>query len=201
MAATSVGTVCWAPLWNPLQPRMGLEHLLLSRSSADGVVLAIDEQRGPFRLAYRLTWTDAWQLRTAELDIAIGGSTASRRLFTDGLGHWHDGGGHDLAELDGCLDIDIWPTPFTNSFPIRRVPLALGERQQFRMAWVFGPDLTVKAQLQAYTRVAGRRYLFESLDGSGFSAELEVDEAGLVLDYPGLFERVNPVARPAPAGD
>lgn len=53
-----------------------------------------------------------------------------------------------------------------------------------------GPDLTVKAQPQAYTRLAERLYLFESLDGSGFRAELAVDEAGVVQDCPGLFQRV-----------
>jgi len=88
------------------------------------------------------------------------------------------------------LDIDIWPTPFTNSFPIRREPMAVGERRQFRMTWVFAPDLTVYPQPQAYTRLAERLYLFENLDGSGFRAELRVDEDGVVLDYPGLFRRI-----------
>jgi hypothetical protein len=111
-------------------------------------------------------------------------------LQTDGEGRWRDGIGQRLAELDGCLDIDIWPTPFTNSFPIRRRPIAVGERQEFRMAWVFGPDLTIRPQPQGYTRLAERLYLFESLDGSGFKAELPVDEDGIVLDYPGLFQRV-----------
>jgi len=58
------------------------------------------------------------------------------------------------------------------------------------MAWVFAPDLTVQAQPQAYTRLAEHRYLFENLDGSGFQAELPVDEAGIVVDYPNLFRRV-----------
>ena len=75
-------------------------------------------------------------------------------LHTDGEGHWRERDGRAIAELDGCRDIDIWPTPFTNSFPIRRETLALGERRQFRMAWVFAPDLTVHAQPQAYTRLA-----------------------------------------------
>jgi hypothetical protein len=111
-------------------------------------------------------------------------------LQTDGTGRWNDGFGRRLDELDGCLDIDIWPTPFTNSFPIRRRPLAVGERGEFRVVWVFGPDLTIKPQPQAYTRAGERVYLFEGLDGSGFEAELTMDEDGVVLDYPGLFERV-----------
>jgi hypothetical protein len=40
------------------------------------------------------------------------------------------------------------------------------------------------------TRLAERLYLFENLDGSGFRAELPVDEDGIALDYPDLFRRV-----------
>ena len=70
------------------------------------------------------------------------------------------------------------------------MPFAIGERREFRMAWVDAIEMTVKPQPQAYTRLAERLYLFESLDGSGFKVELPVDEHGIVLDYPGLFRRV-----------
>ena len=169
---------------------MGLEHLLLEEGVADSVVLAFDEGRGPFRLTYRLTWDESWRLREADLVVATERSTTSLNLRTDGQGRWRDRDGRAIDELDGCVDIDIWPTPFTNSFPVRREPMVVGERRQFRMAWVFAPDLTVRPQPQAYTRLADWLYLFESLDGSGFSAELPVDEDGIVLDYPGLFRRV-----------
>ena len=169
---------------------MGLEHLVLAEDAADSVVLAVDEEHGPFRLAYRLHWNEKWQLRSADFSLSRDGLSRSLSLRTDGNGNWHDGDGKRLAELDGCADIDIWPTPFTNSFPIRRQPLAIGERRTFRMAWVFGPDLTVRPQPQAYTRLGDRLYLFENLDGSGFKAELPVDEDGIVLDYPGLFRRM-----------
>jgi hypothetical protein len=167
-----------------------MEHLLLSERVADSIVLAFDEERGPFRLTYRLSWDELWRLREADLVVATERSTASLNLRTDGHGRWRDGDGRAIDELDGCVDIDIWPTPFTNSFPVRREPLEVGERRQFRMAWVFAPELTVRPQPQAYTRLAERLYLFESLDGSGFKAELPVDEDGIVLDYPGLFRRV-----------
>ena len=183
-------TICWLPTWNGSWEGVGLEHLLLTNDTADSVVLAVDDESGPFRLVYRLRWNEAWQLRSADFSLAREGSSRSLSLQTDGNGNWHDGKGRSLAELDGCMDIDIWPTPFTNSFPIRRQPIAIGERRTFRMAWVFGPDLTVRPQPQAYTRVDDRRYLFENLDGSGFKAELPVDEGGIVLDYPELFRRV-----------
>ncbi len=190
MADGPCKTICWTPSWSESWKGIGLEHLLLTENAADSVVLAIDDERGPFRLVYRLSWTEEWQLRSAELVVSTGHSVQALHLETDGHGHWRDGHGQTLEELDGCLDIDIWPTPFTNSFPIRRSPMALGERREFRMAWVFGPDLTVRPQRQAYTRLGEQLYLFESLDGSGFRAELPVDEDGLVLDYPELFRRV-----------
>lgn len=183
-------TICWVPVWNPHRPAVGLEHLLLEEHAADSVVLAFDDEHGPLRLAYRLRWNERWQLREADLEIATNRLRGSLRLRTDGQGRWRDADGVPFDALDGCLDIDIWPTPFTNSFPIRREPMRVGERRQFLVAWVFGPDLSVRRQPQAYTRLADRRYLFESLDASGFRAELPVDEDGVVLDYPGLFRRV-----------
>jgi hypothetical protein len=183
-------TICWTPTWNIDREGVGLEHLLLTEGMADSVVLAFDEGRGPFRLSYRLTWDERWQLGDAELVVATERGVQSLSLRTDGHGHWRHGDGRVRDDLDGCRDVDIWPTPFTNSFPIRREPMTVGERRQFRMAWIFAPDLTIRAQPQAYTRLADRLYLFENLDGSGFRAELQVDEDGLVIDYPDLFRRV-----------
>ena len=183
-------TICWKPIWSKNREGVGLEHLLLTEHSADSVILAFDDQHGPFRLTYRLTWDELWRVREVELVVTTESLNRSLLLKTDGHGHWRHGDGPVIAELDGCIDVDIWPTPFTNSFPIWREPMAVGERREFYMVWIFAPDLTVHPQPQAYTRLAERLYVFENLDGSGFRAELPVDEDGIVLDYPNLFRRV-----------
>lgn len=183
-------SACWRSTRAGSADGAGLEHLLLADRTADAIVLGIDDQRGPFRLAYRLRWDDPWTLRRAELELATAETRATLALVADGRGSWTDADGNRLPELDGCLDVDIWPTPFTNSFPILRAPLVVGERREYRMAWIDGLHLTMKSQRQAYTRVADRTYRFESLDGSDFTADLTVDADGLVLDYPGLFRRV-----------
>lgn len=182
--------ICWEPLWNPKRSGVGLEHLLLSANQANSVMLAFDEERGPFRLTYHLRWDKQWRLLEAQLETATEQDAKTLRLQTDGQGNWRGSDGQSIDELAGCIDIDIWPTPFTNSFPLRREPLAVGERREFRMAWVLAPELTVQPVPQAYTRLAERLYLFENLDGSGFKAELPVDEDCLVLDYPDFFRRV-----------
>jgi hypothetical protein len=183
-------TICWTPIWNKDREGVGLEHLLLKALVADSVVLAFDEDSGRFGWPYRLSWDESWRLRDANLVVATERSTRSLNLQTDGHGHWRHSDGRTIDDLDGCMGLDIWPTPFTNTFPIRREPLTLGERRQFRMAWISAPDLVVRPQPQAYTRLADRLYLFENLDGSGFQATLPVDGDGIVQDYPDLFRRV-----------
>lgn len=169
---------------------MGLEHLLLGGQTANGMIIALDEEHGPFRFNYHITWGNSWQFHKADLSVVTDCHTRTLILHTDGQGSWRNGRGNTIEELNGCTDIDIWPTPFTNSFPILREPIGIGERRQFLTAWVSGLDLTVHKQQQAYTRLADRQYLFESLEDNGFTAELLVDEDGIVIDYPNLFRRV-----------
>jgi uncharacterized protein len=94
--------VCWMPTWNKAHEGVGLEHLLLDQRAADSVVLAVDEERGPFRLTYHLVWDDAWRLREAELVVATDRSTQSLSLRTDGQGHWRHNDGRTCGDLDGC---------------------------------------------------------------------------------------------------
>lgn len=183
-------SICWLPTWNKTRKGLGLEHLILHDSSADSVVLAFDERGDPFRLVYRLVWNQEWQLRSAHFTLVTSLQTRTLSVETVGSGRWRHSGGRVITELDQCLDIDVWPTPFTNTFPIRRQPLAVGERREFRVAWVNAPAMTIEPQMQAYTRLEDRLYLFENLDGSGFKAELPVDGRGVVLDYPKLFQRI-----------
>src|SRR4029453_7636573 len=100
--------ICWMPLWNENRAGVGLEHLLLADRAADSVVLAFDEEHGPFRLTYRLGWDDSWRLHEAELTVATERFTRSLILETDGNGQWRHGDGRPIDELDGCIDIDIW---------------------------------------------------------------------------------------------
>src|SRR5262245_6660170 len=143
-------TICWIPIWNKNRKGLGFEHLLLAEHAADSVVLAFDEEGRPFRLTYRLTWDRGWSLHDVELVVATEQSTRSLSLQTDARGHWQKSDGQALNQLDGCMDVDIWPTPFTNTFPIRREAMAVGERRQLDVAWIFAPDLTVHRQPQAY---------------------------------------------------
>ncbi|MEO6281390.1 putative glycolipid-binding domain-containing protein [Roseateles sp.] len=183
-------SICWSPTWSPGFETVGLEHLLLSDGGADSVLLAIDKSGTPIRLHYSIRWDDTYRVREADLQVRTDAGTKHMHLRSDGAGQWTDAEGHALSALEGCIDIDIWPTPMTNSLPLWRAQLQVGERREFRMAWISAPDLTLELKPQAYTRLSERRYLFESLDKTQFKVELEVDEHQIVLDYPELFRRV-----------
>ncbi len=183
-------SLAWSALWNPASPCGGLEHLIVHDTRADSVQVGIDEDGEPFRLVYQLSWTPQWALRTASLQSCKAGRELALSFTCDGRGRWVDATGAARDELDGCLDIDIWPSPFTNAFPIRRSNLSVGMRRELDVVWVDGLSMTFKRQRQAYERLAHDRYRFDVLDGGGFSADISVDDDGFVLDYPGLFRRV-----------
>ena len=82
--------------------------------------------------------------------------------------------------LEGCTDVDLGCSPSTNTLPIRRLSLAVGASQTIQAAWVRFPELTVTSGTQTYTRLDESTYRYES---GTFSAELVVDEDGLVASY------------------
>lgn len=173
--------------WRALETG-GLEHLRLDegdRVVARSVVIGSEEGE-PFALRYRIECDSAWRVREVRLRVEGGGELA---LSSDGAGRWQ-GGGQPLPALDGCIDVDITATPFTNTLPIRRLGLAVGENAAIRVAYVAVPTLALSAVTQHYTCLepnACYRYAGHPPD---FSAELQVDAAGLVVTYPGLFERL-----------
>lgn len=99
-----------------------------------------------------------------------------------------------MAVLAGALDCDLGLSPLTNSMPVLRHRLHEGGGSvEFLMAWVSVPDLAVHRSRQRYTFVrrdaAARIVRFESLDAT-FVADVAFDDAGVVIDYPGLARRI-----------
>jgi hypothetical protein len=90
----------------------------------------------------------------------------------------------------GALDIDLGWSPSTNTLPIRRLGLEIGQTSgEFIAAWVRFPDLTLQPLPQEYVRLADRQYRYSSRSGA-FVANLLVDDDDLVLDYEGFWQRV-----------
>jgi hypothetical protein len=171
----------------------GLEHLVL-REGADEIVAeaailgSADDEL--FAARYRIVCDGAWRVR--KVAIALIGSDRPIELASDGVGNWVDGSATAMPQLDGAIDIDISITPFTNTLPIRRLSLRTGETAEILAVYIQLPSLAITTDRQRYTCLeTGRRYRYESVD-SDFTRDIDIDEHGLVVTYPGLFRRVLP---------
>lgn len=127
----------------------------------------------------------AWRTRVVRVELADG-----RRvdLASDGQGAWTRDG-QPAPGLQGAIDVDLSGTPLTNVLPVRRLHLGIGDRARITCAYVDLPSLDVRPEGQRYTRLASQRYHFEAA-AHGFARDIDVDDDGLVVSYPGLFRRV-----------
>lgn len=188
-AKTSSGDLVRALLWRRLDVP-ALEHFRLWRHS-DGprlegtIVAALDG--APLEVRYTVACSPGWETRRTWVELRTGDEVRALELKTDESGGWRLDG-HRMDELAGCPDVDLGITPSTNILPIRRLTLHVGEAREVTAVWVRFPDLAVMTLPQRYTCLAERRYRYESRGGS-FTAELEVDELGLVVRYGELWER------------
>lgn len=177
------------------QADTGLEHFYLQQSEqeiiADGIVIGLEEGAA-FRIRYQIHCDLQWRVRKAVIQ-SLEEDEQILRFVSDGLGGWTNGSGSPAPELDGCVDVDITATPFTNTLPIRRLNLKPGQSAEIRVVYFIVPQMHVRVDPQRYTclenRNDGGKYRFESLT-DGFTAEITVDDEGLVENYPGLFKRV-----------
>jgi hypothetical protein len=77
---------------------------------------------------------------------------------------------------------------------VRRLNLPVGGTAEIRTGWIVFPDLEVRSVRQRYQRLSEQRYRYEGLH-NGFVAEFDVDEVGMVTEYPGFWERI-PISGP-----
>ncbi|HEX6326841.1 MAG TPA: putative glycolipid-binding domain-containing protein [Jiangellaceae bacterium] len=175
-------TLVWAARQWP-----GMEHTHFEASdegvTADGVIIAIvDEQ--PVRLRYRLECDPSWRPVFIGVEPSGGPEISLRRSGR----RWHDRDGRERLDLAGCLDVDIALTPLTNTIPIRRLTLNVGESEDIDVVYLDpSPSVEIRPQRQRYTRTSdGYRYASGS-----FQADLLVDADGIVVDYPGLWTLVS----------
>lgn len=151
-----------------------------------GTVL-IAESDVASRVEYVIECDAGWQTRDARIRQVLGDEITLLRLTAE-HGKWRRNG-LPAPELDGCSDIDLGISPSTNALPINRLRICLGESRDIRAAWVQFPRCTVEPAQQSYERLALHRYRYRSL-ASGFSALIDVDDAGLPVEYSGIWRRL-----------
>jgi hypothetical protein len=158
---------------------------------AESVALGVAGGRA-YTVRYAVRCDTGWRVRTMEA-WSLGGDGASLALSSDGRGHWMGPDGRHHAALEGCFDVDLPSTLFTNTLPIRRLGLVPGWSEELSVVYIDVPELSVSVARQRYTCLTwgadGGRYRFESI-GTDFTSEITLDADALVVDYPRIGRRV-----------
>ena len=152
-----------------------------------GTVVGALKDKRPMLANYAIYCDENWFTHRVQVERTIGGDTKTLSLSVESRGVWRSSG-QELCHLQGCADVDLAVTPASNTLPIRRLNLHVGGSESVIAAWVKFPDLTVQPLSQRYTRLAKDIYRYES--DTGFSAEIVVDDSGLVTAYPSGWERI-----------
>ena len=143
-------------------------------------------QGEPCSLNYRIACDTEWRTRSVEVAGWLGGKTILVAAKVSRAGSWKVGGA-DVARIAGCVDADLNFSPSTNLLPIRRLNLQVGQEREVRAAWLRFPSFRFEPLEQSYRRLSRNQYRYRSAGGR-FETDLEVDENGFVIRYPGFWE-------------
>ena len=150
-----------------------------------GTAVFLSEDRRPCRLAYRIICDSNWKTLSGTVSGWVGNEDVNIEIAVDAL-HWQLNG-LDQPQVTGCIDLDLNFSPSTNLLPIRRLGLEIGRQAEVKAAWLRFPSFDLEPLSQVYTRLDEFTYRYSSNDGK-FVRDLTVNDAGLVIDYPGLWE-------------
>lgn len=143
----------------------------------------------PVEIRYVVSCNDTWHTQRCTVDIE--GTVNSESFELDVAdGEWIVNGRPE-RRFDGLTDIDLGFSPCTNTLPIRRLGLDVGASTRIAVVWLRFPSLEIVRAEQVYTRLAERQYRYES--GSGdFTAEIDVDDHGMVTRYGDFWRELRP---------
>lgn len=140
-----------------------------------------------YRVEYLIKTNQNWETVFLEISSRHSNQTQSIRFEGDGKGNWLSNG-KKADQFNGCIDVDIPLTPFTNTLPINRLRLGRNQAQEIQVIYCDLLKQQIKPVRQKYTRLSNTEYHYENVPND-FEATIQVDESGLVVDYPSLFER------------
>lgn len=142
----------------------------------------------PFKMDYEIELDQQWVIRSFLIRSSLFNMDQTLSLKHDGYGKWY-GESKEWKTLEGCMDIDISVSPFTNTLPINRLRPSIGESNAIDVVYIDIPSFRISKASQQYTHIGEHVHRFTNAEGD-FTADIQVDNDGLVVHYPGLFERV-----------
>ena len=167
----------------------GTDHATLTTTDNGYLLLGharFADPGGEADLHYSVQATPTWRTERAHLH-GVGPTGAVQiEITVDAGGRWSLNG-QVMAEVTGCIDLDLNLTPATNLLSIRRLALAEGMAAEVVAAWLEFPIPRLKPLRQLYRNLGGGRYDYRCPD-LPFAAILETNRDGFVTSYPPLWE-------------
>jgi len=163
-----------------------------NRIKASGRIVAAQSATHPaFSAAYDLVTDENGATKRLSLIVTQAERDRQLSIARDEENMWlvSDHQGQSRGAYDGALDVDVIFSPFFNALPIRRAGLHRnGETVTLPVVYVTLPELTVKPVTIHYSGTGSGKSI--ALSSPVAQTEITFDEHGLILDYPGLAERI-----------
>jgi uncharacterized protein len=141
-------------------------------------------------VSYHIELDSFWNTRRARATGRTASRSFERLVESDGRGRWQVDGAH-ATYLDECFDVDLESSALTNALPAHRLGLSVGDGAAAPAAYIRFTGEVGRLD-QFYARVDDQdgkpRYSYEA-PVFNFTCHLVYDQAGLVLDYPGIATR------------
>lgn len=180
-------TIIWRRLDIP-----GHEYARITKEDFQNIIegAAILAREKQFcKIEYKIICDLHWQTLSAKVSGFVGEKTIEIEISVNEEKRWTMNG-IEISSVENCTDIDLNFSPVTNTLPIRRLDLAVGENAEVRAAWLGFPSFALEPLEQIYGRTGENEYTYESANGA-FRTEIETDEFGIVVKYPDLWQIEN----------
>ncbi len=140
-----------------------------------------------YRVEYQIRTNQNWETIFVEIKSQHSNTPEHLIFESDASGNWLLNGKPE-NQFQGCIDVDIPLTPFTNTLPIKRLNMKNGKANEIYVVYIDLLERQITPVRQKYIRLSNTRYHYENIPND-FEANIEVDEFGYVVDYPSLFTR------------
>lgn len=140
----------------------------------------------PYEIRYSVLTDPGGNTTTVGAHVQGPGNDRRLALTSDGAGTWSVGD-EPVVGLFGATDVDLGWTPATNTLPILRLGLEIGESAQVTVAVISFPEHEVERRIQTYERTGATTYRHAS---STFDGTLSVDGNGLVTEHSGGWSTI-----------
>lgn len=180
--------------WSHLSSRAGFEVAFFADRDdglrVTGQTTAV-ENASPWSVGYDIQLEGSWAARSVAATLLDPRGIQHLLLIRHPEGTWSVDG-EARPDLDGCIDVDFESSAMTNTLPIHRLTFETGRAVNVPAVFIRAKDLRVERLEQSYTLVdrssEGITFHYES-STFDFECELRYDDAGLIVDYPGIAVR------------